>query len=214
MKNTKRKMDYFRIYNELIERSRHRNLESYTEVHHIIPRCLNGDSSEENLAILTAREHFIAHLLLCKIHPNHKGLRLALWMMTNVKDEKQQRHLPNSKLYEMIRLEYSESVSGENNPNYGKTHSLETREKMSRKAKERIGEKNAFYGKTHSLETREKIKSSLTGFKHSEETRMKMSEVRKGKKKNFKTITCSICGKEGKGPNMSRYHFNNCKNKV
>ncbi len=207
-------MDYLKIYNELIERSKHRNLECYTEVHHIIPRCLNGDNSKENLAILTAREHFIAHLLLCKIHPNHKGLRLALWMMTNVKDERQQRHRPNSKLYEMIRLEYSEYVSGEDNPNYGKTHSLETREKMSRKAKERIGEKNAFFGKTHSLETRKKIKSSLTGLKHSEETRMKMSEVRKGKKKNFKTITCSICGKEGKGPNMSRYHFNNCKNKV
>lgn len=22
---------------------------------------------------------------------------------------------------------------------------------------------------------------------------------------------CPICGKEGKGPNMKRYHFNNCK---
>ena len=174
-------MDYLRIYNELIERSRDRNLECYTEVHHIIPRCLNGNNSEENLVILTAREHFIAHLLLCKIYPNHKGLRLALWMMTNVKDERQQRHRPNSRLYEMIRLEYSESVRGENNPNYGKTHSLESREKMSLKAKERIGAKNAFYSKTHSLETREKIKSSLTGLKHSEETIKKMSEDRKGR---------------------------------
>ena len=204
-------MDYLRIYNELIERSKNRNLECYTEVHHITPRCLNGDDSEENLVTLTAREHFIAHLLLSKIYPTHKGLRLALWMMLNVKDKRQQRYQPNSRLYEMIRLEYSESIRGINNPNYGKTYSEETREKMSRKAKERIGEKNAFYGKTHSLETRGKIISSLTGLKHSEETRNKMSEVRKGKKKNFKTITCPICEKEGKGPNMSRYHFKNCK---
>lgn len=207
-------MNYSKIYSQLIERSKNRELDCYTEIHHIVPRCFGGLDESSNLVKLTAREHFIAHLLLCKIYPNHKGLRLALWMMTNVKDERQQRHRPNSRLYEMIRLEYSESVRGENNPNYGKTHSLETREKMSQKAKERIGEKNSFYDKTHSLETREKIKISLTGLKHSEETRKKMSEYRKGKKKNFKTIACPICGKEGKGPNISRYHFNNCKNKV
>ena len=180
-------MNYSKIYSQLIESSKNRELDCYTEIHHVVPRCFGGLDESSNLVKLTAREHFIAHLLLCKIYPTHKGLRLALWMMTNVKDKRQQRHRPNSRLYEMIRLEYSESVRGENNPNYGKTHSLETREK---------------------------IKISLTGLKHSEETRKKMSEARKGKKKNFKTITCPMCGKEGKGPNMSRYHFNNCKNKV
>lgn len=174
-------MDYLRIYNELMEHSKNRNLECYTEAHHIIPRCLNGDDSEENLATLTAREHFIAHLLLCKIYPNHRGLRLALWMMTNVKDKNQKRYSPNSRLYEMIRLEYSESIRGVNSHNYGKKHSEETRVKISQKAKERIGEKNSFYGKTHSAETREKIKKSVTGLDHSDETRKKMSEDRKGK---------------------------------
>ena len=32
--------------------------------------------------------------------------------------------------------------------------------------------------------------------------------------KEFENKTCIYCGKIGKGPNMTRYHFNNCKNKI
>jgi hypothetical protein len=174
-------MDYSKIYNQLIARAKNRELDCYYEIHHIVPRCFGGLDESSNLVKLTAKEHFISHLLLCKIYPNHKGLRLALWMMANVKDKKQERYSPNSKLYEMIRLEYSVMFSGENNPNFGKKHSEETRKKMGEKAKERIGEKNSFYGKKHSTKTIEKIKKSVTGLKHSDETRKKMSEDRKGK---------------------------------
>jgi hypothetical protein len=181
VKNTGKIMDYHKIYNQLIERSKNRSLDGYKEIHHILPKCCGGIDIQTNLVELTAREHFIAHLLLCKIHPDHKGLRLALWMMSNVKDQKQKRYFPNSRLYEMIRLEYLESISGENNPNFGKTHSRETRQKMSEMAKERIGEKNNFYGKSHSDETKEKMKESLVGSEHSEETKKKMSNTKKGK---------------------------------
>lgn len=174
-------MDYSKIYSQLIERAKNRELDCYIEIHHIVPRCFGGLDESSNLVKLTAREHFIAHLLLCKIYPNHKGLRLALWMMVNVKDKNQERYSPNSRLYEMIRIEYSKSIKGINNPNYNKRHSDDTKNKMSQKAKERIGEKNSFYCKTHSLETKEKIKGSVTGLKHSEETRKKMSEDRKGR---------------------------------
>jgi hypothetical protein len=174
-------MDYSKIYNQLITRAKNRDLDCYYEIHHIVPRCFGGLDESSNLVKLTAREHFISHLLLCKIYPNHNGLRLALWMMANVKDKKQERYSPNSRLYEMIRLEYSESIKGANNHNYNKKHSDETKKKMSQKAKERTGEKNNFYGKTHSVETREKIKKTITGFNHSEETKKKMREDRKGK---------------------------------
>jgi hypothetical protein len=213
MKNGKTLMDYNKIYIQLIERAKKRHLEGYKERHHITPRCLGGSDDIENLVFLTAREHFVAHLLLCKINPTHKGLRLALWMMSNVKDTKQQRYTPNSKLYEMIRLEYSESCSGKNNQNFGKILSLETKKKLSDLAKERKGYKNSFYGKTHSKETKEKIRKSVTGFKHSKETKEKMSALHKGKKKNNKLVICIYCNREGSGPNMTRYHFDNCKNK-
>ena len=174
-------MDYNKIYNQLIERAKNRSLECYKEIHHILPKCCGGLDIQTNLVKLTAREHFIAHLLLCKIYPDHKGLRLALWMMSNVKGKKQKRYFPNSRLYEMIRLEYSESISGENNPNFGNINSEEARQKMRIKAKERIGDKNGFYEKSHSDESKEKIKESLFGSKHSEETKKKMRDAKKGK---------------------------------
>ena len=45
---------------------------------------------------------------------------------------------------------------GEKNNMYGKHHSEEARNKMSKIAKERIGEKNGMYGKHHSEEARKK----------------------------------------------------------
>ena len=78
---------------------------------------------------------------------------------------------------EKSKKKMSESKKGENNPMYGKTpwnkgktHTLETRKKMSEARK----------GKTHSLETRKKIGESQKGKTISEETRKKMSEAQKG----------------------------------
>ena len=62
-------MNYNKIYNDLIEKARNRvSIDGYYEVHHIIPKCLNGNDEPSNLVKLTAREHFIAHLLLANIH--------------------------------------------------------------------------------------------------------------------------------------------------
>ena len=74
-------MNYGRIYDELIERGKNRILEGYYEVHHIVPRCLGGDDSKDNLVNLTPEEHYVAHQLLVKTNPNHRGLVFAAAMM-------------------------------------------------------------------------------------------------------------------------------------
>lgn len=62
-------MNYMRIYNELIDRAKCRTeLKEYSEIHHIIPKCLGGKNESSNLVVVTAREHFVAHQLLAKIH--------------------------------------------------------------------------------------------------------------------------------------------------
>lgn len=72
------------------------------------------------------------------------------------------------------------NISGENNPNYGKKLSQETKEKMSKSQKERyINEKGYWYGKTLSDEHKEKIRQSRIGRINSEETRRKISNGRK-----------------------------------
>lgn len=56
----------------------------------------------------------------------------------------------------------SQLMSGENNSFYGKNHSEETKNKMSKiKQGKYIGGKNPFYGKYHSDESKEKISKSL-----------------------------------------------------
>jgi len=73
---------------------------------------MGGSNKNINLVLLTAREHFIAHLLLTKFTVGKDYYRMlkALTFMLNRQSK------PYSKLYENIRQKYSISMSGENNP--------------------------------------------------------------------------------------------------
>ncbi len=53
-------MDYQRVYDQLMERAKSRRLYCYFEVHHILPRSLDGSDDLSNLVELTYREHFLA----------------------------------------------------------------------------------------------------------------------------------------------------------
>lgn len=76
-------MNYKKIYEDLVARAKDRVLESYTEKHHIKPRCMGGGDESENLVSLTPEEHYIAHMLLVKIYPNNRKLIFAANMMAN-----------------------------------------------------------------------------------------------------------------------------------
>jgi len=103
---------------------------------------------------------------------------------------------------------FGRDVSGENHPNFGISHSEETKIKISDKLKGRteseetrkkkstskLGYKNSFYGKKHSNETKEKISKTKEGketwnkgIPMSEESKMKLSESKKGKKASEET---------------------------
>lgn len=60
---------YTRWYYAIITKAKTRILSTdvYVERHHIIPKSMGGNDSKENLVKLTAREHFICHLLLTKM---------------------------------------------------------------------------------------------------------------------------------------------------
>ena len=80
-------MNYQNIYNALVEKAKVRGLdksqhEGYFEIHHIVPRCLGGSDEKDNLVMFTAREHYIAHLILAKLYPNIQGLTYAAFMMS------------------------------------------------------------------------------------------------------------------------------------
>lgn len=67
-------MDYQKVYDNIIQNRLlnpiTKNKEEYTEVHHIVPKCLGGSNDKSNFVRLKIREHYICHLLLCKIFEN------------------------------------------------------------------------------------------------------------------------------------------------
>lgn len=75
-------MNYTSIYQKLIDRARYRSIEGYIERHHIIPRCFGGTDDTTNIVALTPEEHYLAHLLLSKIHPHNRSLIYAAKMMS------------------------------------------------------------------------------------------------------------------------------------
>ena len=135
---------YSRAYYSIVERAKSRPKMGYTETHHIIPRSMGGNDQVSNLVELTAREHYICHLLLPKMTDGEDRYKMiyAYTIMSG-------RKIYGSRKYAFYREEYakinSELRSGSGNGMWGV---------------DRSGEKNTFYGKTHSDETKRKISES------------------------------------------------------
>src|SRR6185503_15467695 len=93
-------MNYQKIYNSLVERSKIRTGEiSNPEIHHIIPRCMGGSDDKINLVRLSSREHFLAHLLLAKIHPKHPGVWYSAHILEDFKG-----HQPPTENYNLSKM--------------------------------------------------------------------------------------------------------------
>ena len=168
-------MNYQKIYSQIIERAKNRHLEGYKEKHHILPKCLGGSNDKDNLVGLTAREHFLCHMLLCKIYPSNDKLLYSLWLMIVGKNRQNKlvKYIPPSRIYEQTKLEFINRIKG-------KKMSLETKEKI-KKTKSNIN-MSEFYTK----EVRKKMSESRTGKSiHTKESKQKISESKKGKKRNI-----------------------------
>ena len=143
---------YFSIMNKAKSQHRKKNNRTYYESHHIYPKSLGGSNDEENLVLLTAKEHFVAHHLLTKMVEERQHIikmTHAFWRMCHSPQQKQQI---SATIYENLRLSrgkiMSEKMTGKNNHFFGKTHKDETKLKMKKAAKGR-NPHNYFGGKTY-----------------------------------------------------------------
>jgi hypothetical protein len=119
---------YHNWYFSIINRAKTRKLDSYFEKHHIIPVCLGGSNKKENIVKLTAREHFICHLLLVKMNDSNRLKYALVCMMAKNKHQENKRYIPASRIYEMIKTINSKLAS----------------EKFIGKQKHNIGKKRAY----------------------------------------------------------------------
>lgn len=187
-------MDYQSVYQKLIIKAQSRQKpDCYTERHHIMPKSLGGSDDSDNLVALTAREHFIAHLLLAKIFGG--PMIIAAFLMMNFNNKKY-----NARQYAWLKEEYRKLPG----PATGVKHSEATKKKMRKKvvsdltkikissarkgtkatdetkqkmSKNNKGAGNAFYGKTHSDESLLKMK--IAAGRRDTDYRKKMSEIMK-----------------------------------
>lgn len=107
-------MDYVKIYNDLIEsaKTKHRDKRSgvYYEKHHILPKSWGGTDEDFNLVLLTAREHWVAHLLLVKCASGqniYKAKQAIINMGRVISDDKRK----NSILYTNARKAIADEVA-------------------------------------------------------------------------------------------------------
>jgi hypothetical protein len=186
---------YTRIYYSIISNAQLRILskETYTETHHIIPKSIGGSNLIDNLAILTAREHFVCHWLLTKmVHGKHQELMIYALRMMNCTGKKQQRYktLITSRVYAKLKAQFSiihsnRIITDEVRHNMsvgqtGKKHSDATKAKFS---KNRIGttwseeSRQKMRGRVISEETRQKLRDRIV----SDKQRAQVSATHKGK---------------------------------
>jgi hypothetical protein len=134
----------------------------YMERHHVIPRCMGGSDEETNLVLLTPEEHLIAHLLLVKINPEHRGVAYAACMMSSA--------VSNNKAYGWVRRRASAA-------RIGSRHTEEARKKISAN--------HPWRGKTrppYSSEARARMSAGQRGRKHPPEVIAKISAALRGNK--------------------------------
>lgn len=161
-------MDYQKVYNRIIEKAKKENRKKnngvYYEKHHILPRSLfkENENDPNNIVLLTAKEHFICHMLLEKIYAT-KEMRFAMWRMCN-----DDTYKVSSRYYAYIKEKVAKDSS---ELHRGKILSEEHRLKISQAQK----------GRKHSNATKEKMRQSYDKSKHvvSDELKQKLSKLAK-----------------------------------
>jgi len=189
---------YTKWYNIIVQNALTRVNNGYIENHHIIPKSLGGLDTTENIVALTAKEHFICHLLLTKMVAGtmkYKMHKAALMMAT--------RHGPKQARYNVTGRTYN--ILKESLPPVP----VKTREKMSVAQRQRFDTiPGTFLGKAHSNGTRLKMSKKASrpkstkwkdsasanrkgrdapnkGIPHSTETKQKISQAVSGEKNGF-----------------------------
>ena len=205
------------------------------EKHHIFPHSMGGSDDNDNLVVLTTREHFICHLLLVKMLESGQHRHKMLFALNMIRFHDFHERYFNSRLYETYRKEFQEAQSKrmteymsipENRENLrNRVVSEETRKKLAEKAREQDRSSQPLGNRA--LVGNNRTEKQLTAaIEHGHKMRGRSSPRRgissgkdpwnKGKKMpglkcgSDIEYTCPHCGKVGRGSGMMRWHFDNC----
>jgi hypothetical protein len=148
------------------ERIKQKKSGEYFERHHITPLSMGGNKSyglrSDNIVLLTAREHYLAHRMLWLIYRTRK-MGFAFHKMVFSSSPLQKRRF-DSRAYDAAKTAISECQRGENNPMYGKESPMKGKPNISKGKKlaprpYQLGENNP----SKKQEVRQKISQKLAG---------------------------------------------------
>lgn len=248
-------MDYKKIYDQICDRAKKesdvrierrkawivsKGLDGdYYESHHIIPKCMGGTGkahqwNHENIALLTAREHFLCHWLLYRSNPENRSLLYAFDKMCVISNTQiNKRAIPSSRVIKEI-LEAKKRLGRDDH--FKKIMSSKFRGKkrstivcphckkeggvgnMERWHFDNCIKKPGNEGIKRTIIVKnlvpivecphchKKGRQNLMTYWHFDNCPIKIgnNEIRK-------TLECPNCGKSGYKSAMKRWHFDNCK---
>jgi hypothetical protein len=165
-------------HDNIIANGKNRVLDCYKEKHHILPKSLGGNNKRSNLVELTAREHFIVHMLLCKFTEGKVNNKMvfAFSAMSFIKN-KNRNYKATSRIAEKLKLRFIKILTGRkfSKETLAKLSKIRKGRKLTEEHKRKIG--LAGVGRKQSQETILKRISKTTGMKRSQAFKDRMSEV-------------------------------------
>lgn len=174
-----------------------------THKHHILPKAkdmfpeyANLTENKWNSIMLTHREHFIAHMILNKAFSG-SSQTLAFYNMTRCFS------LKSGKMYEKLKGDFTDMM-GIINKNPNRCANISKALKGKPKSDSHI---KKLMGHEVTQETREKLRQHNLGKKHSEESKLKMSISRTGKKRGPNKIEANKkCSETKRSQNLKWYN--------
>jgi len=164
-------------------------------LHHIIPKHMGGTDDPSNLIELTIEEHAEAHRKLYEQYGRVQDRRAWMGLTKMLSGEEIIREILTAPKSEEHKRKISQAHKGKPKPWL-------------------IGSKHGAgnLGKPKSEQHKEKIRLSKLGKKRkpfSDEWKQALKEAQARQP----VRQCPHCEVSGKGANMTRYHFDNCKRK-
>lgn len=207
---------YLNTYFKLVEKRRFSPfIGELSETHHIIPKSLGGSNAKQNLIILSAREHYIAHKLLtkCTSGKNKEKMIHAFWGMNNRCINNSKYSFISSKDYESARKLFLE-IAGSHLR--GKTYEEIYGEEKAKELKILRGETTSknrkgksweeIFGKEKAEILRQKVSAGSLkriGKTLTEEQKLKISLSSKGKV--YPKKECPVCNNLIPSNNFKRH---------
>lgn len=175
---------YFQIIESARNQSRTKAKGDYFEKHHVIPKSLGGSNASDNLVLLSFKEHFICHRLLCKMTSGFPKRKMQHAVATMVRKSCDQHRNITARHFEIAKRHRVEAQLGRRFTEEQKAaHSRIIKESWANadERKKRLSERTskANKGIPKPSDVKAKISHTLKGRKPSVERNRKISEVQK-----------------------------------